>query len=82
MINCPKCNKQMSTRVGSKCPRCGYKLSRHDTGEMFCPEPDCKAILPKSAVYCSKCGAKIRNESINEKINKIAKKIENILNSL
>ncbi|SHK13101.1 hypothetical protein [Tepidibacter formicigenes] len=82
MIKCPKCNKQISARPGTVCPRCKRKITQNDIGYMFCPEPECKAILPKSAVYCPKCGAKIRNESVNEKINKIVKKIEKILNSL
>ncbi len=82
MLKCPKCNKEISDIPGSRCPRCKRKITPKDVGHIFCPEPGCNAVLPKSSVYCPRCGAKIRNEGMDEKMNKILRKIEKILDSL
>ncbi|EQE47839.1 hypothetical protein QC9_2444 [Clostridioides difficile CD39] len=42
MTKCPKCGKEVSSRPGSICPRCGFKVA-DESLKIRCPEPSCRA---------------------------------------
>ncbi|WP_195937838.1 zinc ribbon domain-containing protein [Romboutsia sp. 1001713B170131_170501_G6] len=79
MIKCPRCSKEVSSRPGSICPRCGLKVSEVNE-KIRCPEPNCRALVSKKFEYCPKCGCKLKNFTLTEFIKMARCKIDDKLN--
>lgn len=77
MISCPKCGREISSRPGSICPRCGYKVVLK-VEKVCCPEPKCRALVSSKYLYCPKCGCKLRNPTLKEMLKMIECKIQDI----
>ena len=59
MTKCPRCGKDVSSRPGTICPRCGLRV--YEVNEKVrCPEPSCRALVSKKLDYCPKCGCKLK----------------------
>ncbi|AXU28424.1 zinc ribbon domain-containing protein [Clostridioides difficile] len=75
MTKCPKCGKEVSSRPGSICPRCGFKVA-DESLKIRCPEPSCRALVSRKLDYCPKCGCKLRGYNISEFVNMVRCKID------
>ncbi|MGX4600816.1 hypothetical protein [Faecalimicrobium sp. JNUCC 81] len=65
MIKCPRCQKDVSSRPGTICPRCGLKVSEVNQ-KVRCPEPSCRALVSRKLEYCPKCGCKLKGYKFSE----------------
>ena len=79
MTKCPRCGKDVSSRPGTICPRCGLRV--YEVNEKVrCPEPSCRALVSKKLDYCPKCGCKLKGYSFSDFIKMARSKIDETLN--
>ena len=74
MTKCPRCGKDVSSRPGTICPRCGLRV--YEVNEKVrCPEPSCRELVSKKLDYCPKCGCKLKGYNFSEIIKMARSKI-------
>ena len=79
MTKCPRCGKDVSSRPGTICPRCGLRV--YEVNEKVrCPEPSCRALVSKKLDYCPKCGCKLKGYSFSDFIKMARSKIDETFN--
>jgi hypothetical protein len=75
MNKCPRCGKQVSSRPGTICPRCGLKVYEV-LEKVRCPESSCRALVSKKLSYCPECGCKLRGYNAVEIMKMARNKID------
>jgi rRNA maturation endonuclease Nob1 len=78
MIKCSRCGKEVSSRPGSICPKCGFKVSE-EALKIRCHEPSCRSLVSKKYDYCPNCGCKLKGYKIGEIFDMVRYKIDETL---